>query len=98
MGASQAALADIELARKEEEQKLIQAKTLLASANVEAGKTLALANTTADISVEKAVQEVTEAAKADMELAMSEAKEAAGRQCHDMRVQFEREYEELQNR
>ena len=76
MGASQAALADIELARKEEEQKLIQAKTLLASANVEAGKTLALANTTADISVEKAVQEVTEAAKADMELAKVEREQA----------------------
>ena len=36
--------------------------------------------------------------KADMEMAMSEAKEAAERQCHDMRIQFEREYEELQNR
>ena len=76
MGASQAALADIELARKEEEQKLIQAKTLLASASVEAGKTLALANTTADISVEKAVQQVTEAAKADMELAKVEREQA----------------------
>ena len=74
--ASESALADIELAKKEEEQKMIQARTLLATASVEATKILALANTTADILVQKAVQEVTEASKADQVLALAERNQA----------------------
>jgi len=72
VSASEAALADIELAKKEREQKLIMAGTVLASAQVEADKILNKAITTADIMVERAVQQVTEGAKADTILAKAE--------------------------
>ena len=76
VSASEAALADIELAKKEEEQKLIKAKTVLATAQVEADKIINRANTTSDILVQTAVQQVTEAAKADVVLATTERLQA----------------------
>jgi hypothetical protein len=76
VSASEAALADIELAKKEEEQKLIKAKTVLASAQVEGSKIINKANTTADILVETAVQQVTAAARADVVLAKAERQQA----------------------
>ena len=40
----------------------------------------------------------TDRQRCAIESAMAEAKQVADRQCQDMRVQFAREYEELQNR
>ena len=40
----------------------------------------------------------TDRQRGAIESAMAEAKQVADRQCQDMRVQFAREYEELQNR
>jgi len=76
VSASEAALADIELAKKEEEQKLIKARTVLASAQVEGNKIQNKANTSADLMVETAVQRVTEAAKADVVLANAERQQS----------------------
>uniref|UniRef100_A0A6T8I7S2 Band 7 domain-containing protein n=1 Tax=Hemiselmis andersenii TaxID=464988 RepID=A0A6T8I7S2_HEMAN len=69
---SEAALADIELAKKEEEQQLIKANTVLEQAMVEANKTIDFAETEADVMVAKAENEVKLAARADVDLALEE--------------------------
>eukprot|EP00283_Hemiselmis_rufescens_P006309 CAMPEP_0173421504 /NCGR_PEP_ID=MMETSP1357-20121228/2590_1 /TAXON_ID=77926 /ORGANISM="Hemiselmis rufescens, Strain PCC563" /LENGTH=449 /DNA_ID=CAMNT_0014384421 /DNA_START=102 /DNA_END=1451 /DNA_ORIENTATION=- len=69
---SEAALADIELAKKEEEQQLIKATTVLEQAMVEANKTIDKAETEADVMVAKAENEVKLAARADVDLALEE--------------------------
>jgi hypothetical protein len=61
---SEAALADISLARQEEEQKLIKAKTVLEQAMVDANKTMDNADSKADSMVATAVAGVKQAAEA----------------------------------
>jgi len=70
--ASEAALADIELARKEEQQQLIKAETVLQGARVDSNKTIDDAAAQADILVATAEQEVKLAAQADVDLAKAE--------------------------
>ena len=69
---SEAALADIELASKERQQKMIMANTSVAQAKVDAGKTIDDAATQAEILVKTAEQEVKESARADVTLALRE--------------------------
>lgn len=66
---SEAALADIELAKKQEEQQVIMARTMLVQSQVGANKTINNAEAEANIMVARSEQEVKLAAKADTDLA-----------------------------
>mmetsp|Transcript_24197 Transcript_24197/g.38981 ORF Transcript_24197/g.38981 Transcript_24197/m.38981 type:complete len:422 (+) Transcript_24197:4-1269(+) len=69
---SEAALADIELAKKEKEQQIIKATTILEDTAVQAKTTIDVAETDAAILVATAVQEIKLSALADIDLATAQ--------------------------